>query len=54
MSGNCIAALHLSRILNSIVLNGGITNAAEREITNAAERGMAETFKVQYKLSMKN
>jgi len=38
LSGNCIAALHISRILNSIVLDDGITNAAERDITNAVER----------------
>ena len=43
LSGNCIAALHLCRILNSIVLYGGITNAAERG-TNAAERNFLFHF----------
>jgi len=33
LSGNCIAALLTGRILNSIVLDDGITNAAERETT---------------------
>jgi len=48
LSGNCIAALLPGRILNSIMLDGGITNAAER--AERAERALQK----HSKLSMNN
>jgi len=40
LSGNCIAALLLGRILNSIMLDGGITNAAERALQKHSKLSM--------------